>query len=221
MSEKKEYRAFEFKVSKAEGDNAVGIIEGYASTFGNVDLGLDVVDQGAFARTIDNKKGKFPILLDHDSWRPIGWNIEATEDSKGLKVKGEIQLITEEAKNRYALAKRALELDTKMGLSIGYSTIKSEPDMDNPNIRHLKELKLWEYSFVVFPMNEMAGVGGAKSAESRALFALLQSGRYDLSTIRKALESLSPDGGGTRPATEEADPEILHSVDRLIGMFRT
>lgn len=219
MSEKK-FLSFKFKVDKAESDSKVGYIEGYASTFGNVDLGDDVVERGAFARTIKNNGGKFPILLDHDATKQIGWNVEASEDDRGLKVKGMVNLITEEAKNRYELAKQAQELGTQMGLSIGYSTIKSEPDFHDQSIRHLKELKLYEYSFVTFPMNTMAGITGAKFQSVAALFAHLQKGGYDLERLEQALKKLGSDRPESSPAKQPTDPEILHSVDKLIRLFQ-
>jgi uncharacterized protein len=46
------------------------------------------------------------------------------------------------------------------GLSIGYETIQSTYDGD---IRHLTELRLWEISFVTFPINESAQVSGVKA----------------------------------------------------------
>lgn len=211
----KEYKAFEFKVSEADESGDVGYIEGYASTFGNVDLGDDIVERGAFKRSIKDKRGVFPILLDHDPSKPIGWNVEAAEDNVGLKVKGEIQLETEEARNRFKLAKRAKDLGTKMGLSIGYRTITGEPDRDRPSVRRLKEVKLYEYSFVTFPMNEMAGIGNTKSAAILRLFETLQSKNYDLEKLEKALAFLKQQE--EPPATQPADPEqFAHSVDKLI-----
>jgi HK97 family phage prohead protease len=215
----KEFRTFEFKVSKAESEKDIGFIEGYASTFGNVDLGEDVVDQGAFQKTIVDKKGIFPILLDHYSTKQIGWNLKASEDSYGLRVQGEIQLVTEEAKNRYMLAKRAVELDAKMGLSIGYTTVKWEADFVNPRIRHLKEVKLWEYSMVTFPMNEMASITGAKS-QWAPLFEQLQKSGYTVFQIKNALAALGLDQPDLQAATRTLEPELLHSVDNLIQAIR-
>jgi len=225
MSEKKEFMAFEFKVDQAESEGDVGYIEGYASTFGNVDLGFDIVEKGAFKKTIKDKKGKFPILLDHMMTKQIGWNIEAEEDDHGLKVKGEIQLVTEEAKNRYRLAKRAVELKTKMGLSIGYSTVKYEVVKDQepmkPIVRKLKELKLFEYSLVTFPMNEMAAINAAKTANLLHLFELVQKGDYDLDKIKKALELIESQEKSGQAAKPETDPALLiQSVDKLIRNLR-
>lgn len=218
---RKLFQSFEFKVGKTESHDGVGYIEGYASTFGNVDLGLDVVDRGAFSKTIKDNKGKFPILIDHDPGKPFGWNLEASEDDYGLKVKGEVQLITEEQKNRYQLAKRASELDTKMGLSIGYGTIKAEPDKKAPQIRRLKELKLYEYSFVTFPMNPEASTTRIKSAEGWiALFERLQKHGYDEEKLVTALARLGTDLALLPAAKPETDPEIIQSVDNLIKRLR-
>ena len=39
-----------------------------------------------------------------------------------------------------------------MGMSIGFFTIKSEPDRDDPVVRRILEVKLLEHSIVTFPM---------------------------------------------------------------------
>lgn len=215
---KKEFKTFEFKVSTAEANGDIGYIEGYASTFGNIDLGDDVVDKGAFNKTIKDKKGVFPILLDHMPTKQIGWNLEASEDDYGLHVKGEIQLITEEAKNRYLLAKRAKDLGTKSGLSIGYSAVKAEPDKNQKQVRRLKELKLYEYSLVTFPMNEMASITQAKAVE--AFFDRVQKQGYDVNELFEALEKLGVKSKQTQAASSEIDPNVLQSMDKLIKTLK-
>lgn len=214
--EAKSFRTFQFKVESASENSDTGMIKGYASTFGNVDQGWDIVDPGAFTKSIQESKGRWPILLDHDSTKQVGWNIEASEDNYGLRVNGEMQLITDEARNRYKLAKRAMELGTKMGLSIGYTTIKSEPDYDRPMVRHLKEVRLWEYSIVTFPMNEQASVDGVKK-----LFDGLKNRGYTQSQIEEALKKLGmqPGRSSEPPESMQADPELLQSVDRLLKLF--
>lgn len=158
---KVEYQTFGFEIqgaseSKAHGDNK-GMIKGYASTFGNIDQGLDIVEPGAFAKTLEESDGKIPILSSHNPHEQIGWNIKASEDDRGLFVEGELDIHNnQKAREHFYLIKKALEIGAKPGLSIGYIVIKAEPDRDNPQIRRLKELKLMEYSPVSFPMNEMA-----------------------------------------------------------------
>lgn len=214
----KKYMQFEFKVEEANESAQIGTIKGYASTFGNVDQGFDIVERGAFAKSISEKKGRFPILLDHDVTKPIGWNLDAEENEYGLKISGEIQLVTPDAINRYRFAKRALELNTQCGLSIGYAVIKAEPDRDRPIIRRLKELKLWEYSFVTFPMNEMAGIDSVKSLKK--VFDDLQTRGYSEKEIQEALlkTGILPDR--QKPPTSLIDPELIQSTDKLLKILR-
>jgi HK97 family phage prohead protease len=217
---KKEFLGVKFKVEKAAADENTGIVEGLASVFGNIDQGFDVVEQGAFAKTLQEQNGVVPILLDHSPCDPAGYNKEAQETDLGLYVKGECKLYDPKVKQRYELAKLSLDLKRPMGLSIGYTAVKAEfqkvlRDGQEIFVRVLKEVRLWEYSWVMFPMNEQATFTGAKAAAWSGLFALLQSGRYDLDRVQKALEALDRDAGQAQAAKEETDPEFLQSVDRL------
>jgi HK97 family phage prohead protease len=160
MNKEIQFKTFSLKLDDVDSQ---GTIRGYASTFGNVDLGFDVVDKGAFKKSIKENGGKFPILADHNPSDQIGWNFRAEEDEMGLFVEGKIDLNVQKGREKYSLAKTALTLGAKMGLSIGYMTIKAEPDREKPMVRRLKELKLFEYSIVTFPMNTEAMVTGAKS----------------------------------------------------------
>ncbi len=139
-----------------------GEFAGYASTFGNIDLGGDIVDAGAFKKTLKENKGKIPILDHHDPERQIGWSLGAVEDEHGLLVTGKLDLNVQLARERYSLMKMAQEVGAETGLSIGYQTIKAEPDKSNPQVRRLKEIRLLEYSIVVFPMNPSAGISTVK-----------------------------------------------------------
>jgi HK97 family phage prohead protease len=222
--EKKEYLAFKFKVNKANADENTGTIEGFASTFGNVDYGSDVIMPGAFARTLENNKGRFPILLDHCPWDPAGYNTEAEETDKGLRVKGELKLFDPKVRQRFELMKLSLDVECPMGLSIGYRAIQYDyvqmgPVGQERTVRRLKEIQLFEYSPVMFPMNDEAGITGAKAAAMATLFARLQKPPYDLEVIKKALEELNQDAGEPRPAKDETDPALRHSVDRLLAAF--
>src|SRR4029077_2300361 len=75
-----------------------GTFEGYCSVFGNVDSDGEVIDKGAFKRTIDHQKGVVPILWQHERKEPVGWNAEAEEDDHGLKIKGRLMIDTEDGR---------------------------------------------------------------------------------------------------------------------------
>lgn len=217
LIDKIEYKTFEFKIDGADEVKSEGRVEGYASAFGNIDLGLDVIDKGAFTKTIKESKGKVPILADHNPYEQIGWNEKASEDENGLLVSGVLMLDVQKARERYALAKKALELKARAGLSIGYTTIKGEPDAANPRIRRLKELRLWEYSFVTFPMNTDAMVTAAKSVGAfnnlTILIETLKQNGVSLKDLELALRQ--------EAARQDEDPtKISQSIDALIEKFK-
>ena len=158
----KEIKSFPFKLDAL---NDAGEFSGYASTFGAVDLGGDVIEKGAYTKTLKESQGRIPILDHHDPTRQIGWNVQAHEDERGLFVRGLLDLNVRAARERQSLMKMAQSIGGRTGLSIGFRTIKEEPDRKRPNIRRLKEVQLIEYSVVTFPMNPQAGVVSVKAKE--------------------------------------------------------
>jgi len=131
-----------------------GEFEGYASVFGNVDFYDEIVLKGAFKKTLKEKE-TFPLLWYHDPKDVLGM-VEAEEDNKGLRVKGQLNLGVQSAKEKYALLKqKALK-----GLSIGFKTIKDKIEDD---IRYLLEISLKEVSLGTFPANELAFVDRVKA----------------------------------------------------------
>lgn len=211
---KVEFKTFSLKLDDVDSQ---GTIRGYASTFGNIDLGFDVVDKGAFKKSIKESSGKFPILADHDPSKQIGWNFRAEEDDTGLFVEGKLDLNVQSAREKYSLAKTAMNLGAKMGLSIGYMTIKAEPDREKPMVRHLKELKLFEYSIVTFPMNTEAMITSAKSLAGvdRAEYLLSELAKSGVSRdeMKIALQ--------VEAATNQEDPnKYIQSLDALLKSMK-
>ncbi|MEM0943741.1 MAG: HK97 family phage prohead protease [Pseudomonadota bacterium] len=127
-----------------------GRIEGYASRFGEPDQSGDVVMKGAFQASLRRlaKAGRrVKFLWQHDPALPIGVWHEVAEDAQGLKVDGEILSAVTKGSDALALM-QAGAID---GLSIGYRTIKAEPNRETGG-RNLIEIDLWEVSLVTFPM---------------------------------------------------------------------
>lgn len=131
-------------------------IEGYASFFGEVDNGNDVVLSGAYGKSLTDlaQKGRsVKMLWQHDPSQPIGVWDEVREDKRGLYVKGRI--LMDVARGREAAA--LIEAGAMDGLSIGYRTVKATKN--DKGQRLLTELELWEVSLVTFPMLPSARVG--------------------------------------------------------------
>lgn len=141
-----------------------GSFEGYASTFGNIDNGFDVVMPGAFTKSLqDRPAARVKMLWQHDPAQPIGVWQHVAEDNKGLFVKGRILREVQKGAEAYALMKEGV-IDS---MSIGYRTLES--DYTTAGVRQLKELGLMEISLVTFPMNDQATVTTIKDFNPREL----------------------------------------------------
>ncbi|MBL4665021.1 MAG: HK97 family phage prohead protease [Nitrospinaceae bacterium] len=183
----KEIKSFPFKMDAI---NDAGEFCGYASTFGSIDLGGDVVEKGAYKKTLIESNGRFPILDHHDPTRQIGWNVEAYEDERGLFVRGLLDLNVTTARERHSLMKMAQSIGGRTGLSIGFRVIKEEADPRRPEIRRLKEVQLMEYSVVTFPMNQQAGIISVKSKEEMIGQFLKNAVGMDSQQTRLAIRNL-------------------------------
>jgi HK97 family phage prohead protease len=153
--------ALEFKAL----NDATGTFEGYLAVFGNVDGNGDVIDPGAFTKTLadheavksrDHSPYLFPLLWQHNEKEPIGGFSTAREDTNGLFVRGQYDLDIPQGARAYSGAKKGY----LRALSIGYDTIKSVFGSD---ARHLKEIRLWEGSPVTFPANDLALIEEVKA----------------------------------------------------------
>ena len=150
-----------FAEVKAEDE---GVFSGYASTFGNVDNGNDIVAKGAFTKSLaDRPASKIKLLSQHKTDEPIGIFTEVFEDSKGLFVRGKLALGTQKGRETYELMK----LGAIDGMSIGF---RANPEKqiynESKRTRTLKEVQLLEISLVTFPMNERAMVQSIKGEKS-------------------------------------------------------
>lgn len=131
-----------------------GTFEGLLSPYGNVDNGLDIVEPGAYTKTLKERGSKVPLLWQHKADTPIG-ELGLEDRPEGLWAKGKLLLDDPNAQRAYLYIKARIV----KGLSIGFETVK---DSIEKGIRHLKEIKLYEGSIVTFPMNEMALITSVK-----------------------------------------------------------
>jgi uncharacterized protein len=136
-----------------------GSFSGYASLFGRVDLGRDVVERGAFAQSLKNRgAARIRMLFQHDPNQPIGTWTELKEDARGLFVRGRLTRGVTRSQEVLNLM-RGGALD---GLSIGFRAVKARTDSAT-GLRRILEAELWEISVVTFPMMPDARVERVKS----------------------------------------------------------
>ncbi len=138
--------------------SAEGAFEGYASLFGVVDLGRDLVAAGAFRETLLAKPIRaIKLLWQHDPAHPLGVWRDIREDGRGLRVSGKLDLAVAKAREVHAL----MLSGAVDGLSIGFRTERSRRDPAT-GVRRLEKLDLWEISIVTFPMLPGARVAAVK-----------------------------------------------------------
>ena len=138
--------------------SVAGVIEGYASLFGLIDDGGDMVLRGAFARSLQSRGAAgVKMLWQHRAAEPIGMWTAIVEDARGLKVTGRLDLSVARAREALSLL-RGGAVD---GLSIGFRTKRAVTDRSG-GVRRLQEVDLWEISIVTFPMLAQARIGSVK-----------------------------------------------------------
>ena len=137
-----------------------GTFIGYGSIFNNTDLGNDVVEKGAFTKSLGKTGPKgVKMLFQHKTDMPIGVFESVEEDEKGLRVKGRLALKTQAGREAYEL----LKMGAIDGLSIGFRVKPDGQKYDSKSKRrYIKEVELMEISLVTFPMNPRARVRSVK-----------------------------------------------------------
>src|SRR5690606_2540662 len=149
-------------------------------------------EPGAFKKTLQENP-RMPILWQHNPTEPIGVTLEAYEDGRGLKEKGQLNLETTRGREAYALLKQG----ALKGLSIGYDAVK---EVWEGTKRILKEIRLWEWSLVTFPMNLEARVVEVKAVVPFQDLPLASKDRsWDADAARaRVAKWASSDGSGDK-----------------------
>lgn len=226
-AENREYKAFKFEL---ENTDESGEFSGYAAVFGNRDSGDDIIEKGAFSKTIREDFDRIKILaLHNDCWLPVGKPIELREDEKGLYIRGKI---SDTAMGRDI--KTLLKDGVLNEMSIGYDAVAFDFDSEL-GVRHLKEIRLWEVSIVTWAMNDQARIEEVKSMaetiKSEAKAGKITRTRLDamkpfIAVIRELADILSPfleTAEPTEPVTQSniSQPVVKKSVkqNKMAGMM--
>jgi HK97 family phage prohead protease len=125
-----------------------GIVSGYFAMFGNKDLDGDIIERGAFTKTIQERgpKGKQLIkyLLDHDRTKSVAKINELYEDVKGLRYDAKI--------GTHSLGQDFMKM-IESGLinqhSFGFAIVKEMYD-EQSKANRIKEVAMMEGSAIQF-----------------------------------------------------------------------
>lgn len=217
-------------------DPDLGIVEHIVAVMGNIDLGQDVIHPGAFRKTIDERGLKVKVLDQHDTrsveavigkpleLREMGRNelppalVQQYPDATGaLMAKTQFLLDTNRGREAFARIK-AGAVDE---YSIGYDPIVTDfGSIETPEgkqtVRNLRELRLWEYSPVIFGMNPATQTLSAKEdaeseeptpEEGKPWRVFERDGKFQ---VYKVNEDGEPVGSalGTHDTREEAQAQV-------------
>lgn len=216
------YRNFEFKAEvKDLAEN--GTFSGIASVMGVEDLGGDIIDKGAFNKTLEENANPV-ILWQHDPGEPIGIG-EVKQWQGKLLISGKLDIESDPVAQK---AYQKLKGKLVKGLSIGFTTVKASWEEVKENgatrfIRHIQELKLWEVSIVTFPMQTQAQVTRVKSAEPDELIERIGALETRISALSATKSATPPEtdgaGAGERAANQTQEPAYDHS--RLLHLINS
>ena len=171
-----ERKAVHFEIKKD--DIAGRVFSGYASTF-DVDLGGDIIVPGAFKKTIEGRQQAVKVLWQHNE--PIGKSMRLYEDSVGLFVEGKV--------SKTRLGDEAIELmrdGVVDQMSIGFTIPAGKSEISDDGLRVIREVKLFEFSPVTFPMNENAIITSVKNMRDA-----IQQGKINDGDVKELSEMLT------------------------------
>lgn len=193
---------------KADADES-GVFEAYPSVFGVRDSYNDIVQYGAFTKTLKDRAAPVKVFYGHDIQQlPLGKTVELRQVQRGSLP---TELLTRYPEATGALYARVKVSETTLGrdvltllkdgalneMSFGYDTIKADhADEGGGRVRHLREVRLHELSVVPFPANPAALVTSVKAEileaagyTSAEIDALLAS-EMEADSERAALDAL-------------------------------
>jgi phage head maturation protease len=208
-------------------DDATGVVEAIVSVTGVVDEDRDVIEPGAYAKSLTRRRPKGIFAHDWGRWVARTEHIEelapgdnrlpkVTKDGKpwppqagGLYVRSRFNLETSEGSDAYKNVKffsEGGECDWSIGFRVPQGASQRNKTTGH---RHIKEVDLYEYSPVLF------GAAGKYSGtlSVKALDAPAEPEPEDAETGPEAAEpdepqgsAAAPDGEG-EPGTADGDPE--------------
>lgn len=137
------------------------IVTGYLSAFGNKDAYNDIIENGAYSKTLNERKGRIFFLNQHNWDQPHGKFQLLQEDAKGLYFESTPLIDTTYSTDLLKLYEAGIINEH----SIGYETVKADK---KDGVRYLREIKLYEGSNVTLGANPETPFLGLKAGHKKA-----------------------------------------------------
>lgn len=169
-----EHKNLNFEIKAHEDGSFVG----YGSTFGNVDLVGDIVQKGAFTKSLAKTGASgVKMFLQHNPNDIIGEYTKIYEDEKGLVIEGTLYLgdIQKANETHFLMKKRQITQ-----FSIGYSIPQGGKSFDSQGNTKLNVIDLHEISPVTYACNTEAELVGVKAIKGSNLVAILNDKIEDM-----------------------------------------
>ena len=189
---------FKLELKQDNTDVDFVFVKGLASTFGNTDRQGDVIEKGAFKKTIklmNSGERQVAFLNQHRTDQPIGIVTSLKEIGDNVEFEGKLARENSIVKDMLPL----LKMGALHSVSIGYNIIDSE--MDNDGKRTIKEIDLFELSIVTIPANEKAKITSVKKDDEEE--KIIDIHKAEAITSKRDFERTLRDSGlCTRKAAE-------------------
>jgi hypothetical protein len=139
-------------------DEEKGIVKGLGSVFGNIDSDGDVIEKGAFAKTIQENRSRIKYLYQHRLDQPVGTMEELKETTEGLEFVAKLAIKTRLGRDVFEMIKAGVITEN----SVGFATVKQQFNKSE-SVNYIKEVKLYEISAVTLAANPLAFINEVKS----------------------------------------------------------
>jgi len=231
-----EHKTLPFYEIKVDADQ--GIVEHLIAVHGILDLGGDISHPGSFAKTITERGQRIKVLDRHmtDSvLRVVGKSLSLQEVGRdelppalldthpeatgGVKATTQFLLDTPEGLGVFNRIKAGAVDEFSYGydaVKVDYTTVDTK-DGESTEARNLREVKLYEYSPVVFAMQPTAQTLSAKDGEDAKDYACecLECG-HKLTSEEHCRDIKCPECGGEMRRAERPGPGKVEVTENYV-----
>lgn len=198
-------------------------VSGYLSTFDVLDKHGDIIEKGAFTKTLNERKADIFFLNQHNWAQPFGKFDQIMEDEKGLYFVSNPFPDTSYANDAIKLYEAGILNEH----SIGFVTMKDEV---KEQTRYIKEIKLYEGSVVTVGANSQTPFTGFKSGieqiqdQTKKIMKALRSGTFTDETftlLEIALKQLQLEAVeyGKSLAKPDASTSTNEPIDQVKAIY--